>query len=98
MKAELKRAIPITKHGPHWSQREYVECAQRGIGFSAHGHGSVTLHFHYCFPVGVEPRCTTVVIGGDAPCRYVDHTFPIDSDWIKNCRAAMVTLSARSKP
>lgn len=80
------RVIPLTKPGPLWSQREYVACAQLGIGFAAHRHGEIFQAFHYGFPD--EIGCTTVVVDTGGVRRYIDHPFTRTLDWIDRAAAA----------
>jgi hypothetical protein len=83
----MKRAIPITPPGSHWSQREYVACLNMGIGFAAHRYGEVYEAFHYGFPE--EINCTTVIVSAGGVERYVDHPFTRTLDWIDKCSAAL---------
>lgn len=82
-----ERVIPLTPPGPNWSQREYVACVEKGIGFAAHGaRNNLAQWFHYGFPSDIG--CTSVLIAGDRVLKYVDHPMLRVDDWINKCRIA----------
>jgi hypothetical protein len=86
------RVIPLTPHGALWSQREYVACQQMGIEFAAHrADGGVAQWFHYGFPGDIG--CTSILVDGGGPRKYIDHNFDCTINWLGDVRAALAKVA-----